>query len=105
MTDAKSSERTIIESLMFLGLTSYEARTYTSLVQMGQATASEISRHSGVPKSKIYDVLEGLREKEFVYEIETGETKTKEYRPFSPNDTVQAKKKPLYVCWIDKWKN
>lgn len=75
---------------MFLGLTSYEARTYTSLVQMGQATASEISRHSGVPKSKIYDVLESLREKGFVYEI-TGETKL--YRPFSPQDTVQAKKR------------
>ncbi len=90
MSEPKSSERTIIESLMFLGLTSYEARTYTSLVQMGQATASEISRHSRVPKSKIYDVLESLREKGFVYELVTGDTK--EYRPFSPNDTVRAKK-------------
>ena len=51
------------KSLEKIGLTSYEIRTYTSLVNSGELNASELSNKSGVPYSKIYEVLGTLEEK------------------------------------------
>ena len=45
------------KSLEKIGLTSYEIRTYTSLIDGGELNASELSNKSGVPYSKIYEVL------------------------------------------------
>ena len=40
-----------------LGMTGYEIRVYTSLLEVGAITAADISKRSGVPYSKIYEVL------------------------------------------------
>ena len=58
-------ERTV-GNLMKLGLTKYEALAYLALVQLGSGTASEISRLSGVPTTKLYDVLSRLEVKGWV---------------------------------------
>ena len=39
-----------------LGLTGYEIKVYLSILEGGPAIASEISKLSGVPYSKIYEV-------------------------------------------------
>ena len=46
-----------------LGLTGYEIRVYTSILEAGAMTAADISKKSGVPYSKIYEVLNTLEEK------------------------------------------
>ena len=51
------------KSLEKIGLTSYEIRTYISLIDGGELNASELSNKSGVPYSKIYEVLGTLEEK------------------------------------------
>ena len=51
------------KSLEKIGLTSYEIRTYTALINSGELNASELSNKSGVPYSKIYEVLGTLEEK------------------------------------------
>jgi predicted transcriptional regulator len=38
-----------------LGLTGYEIKVYISLLEIGSMTASDISKKSGVPYSKIYE--------------------------------------------------
>lgn len=43
-----------------LGLSSYEARAYRSLIDRGPTSAQNLARLSGVPEGRIYDVLEGL---------------------------------------------
>ncbi len=43
-----------------LGLSQYQARALAAIIQCGEAKASDISRLSGVPRSKIYSVLDQL---------------------------------------------
>ncbi len=43
-----------------LGLRGYQAKVLLALLQCGEAKASEISRLSGVPRAKVYSVLDQL---------------------------------------------
>ena len=52
--------------LKLLGLNRYENYAYTALVRLGKASASEISRDSGVPYGRIYDILNDLVAKKLV---------------------------------------
>ena len=49
-----------------LGLSEYEARVYLSLLKGHYMSASLLSMASGVPRTKIYDVLRSLRNKGWV---------------------------------------
>ena len=44
----------------------YEVKIWTALLSKGVATAGELSDISNVPRSRSYDVLEGLEKKGFV---------------------------------------
>ncbi len=56
----------LVDHLMRLGLSEYEARAYIAAVALGEGTVKEISVESGVPRSRAYDVLESLAERGFV---------------------------------------
>lgn len=56
----------LIDHLMRLGLSEYEARAYIATVTLGEGTVKEISVESGVPRSRAYDVMERLAERGFV---------------------------------------
>ena len=61
------SPRTIaIEQLETLGLSSYAARTYVSLVSLGNGTAREVSQVSEVPRTRVYDAVEELNQRGLV---------------------------------------
>ena len=45
-----------------LGLTGYEIKVYLSILEGGPGIASEISKLSGVPYSKIYEVINTLED-------------------------------------------
>lgn len=49
-----------VDRLVRLGLTLYEARTYVALVRRDASTPAEVARLAGVPRPRIYDVLESL---------------------------------------------
>jgi len=53
----------IISKLMKIGLTKYESMAYLTLLGNQEITAYEVSKRSGVPKSKIYGAIESLIEK------------------------------------------
>ncbi len=53
-------------ALATLGLTDYEIRTYLALLEQGPLTALQISSDSGIPYSRVYDVLKSLEKKQFV---------------------------------------
>ena len=50
----------VTEGLVRLGLTEYEARVYVALVGLGEANARRIHEESGVPRARVYDVLNTL---------------------------------------------
>jgi len=52
-----------------LGLTEYEAKTLSTLFKLKEAEAPNISRTAQVPKTRVYDVLEKLMEKNLIIEI------------------------------------
>ena len=55
-----------MEKLQKIGLTEYEAKVYLSLLRNNMSLASKLSADSGVPRTKIYAVLEALAYKSWV---------------------------------------
>lgn len=68
------------------GLSEYEARVYVSLVRAGSSKAGKLSMLCGVPRNKVYGVLENLKEKGLVIEI-PGEPR--KFVPTPPSDTFE----------------
>ncbi len=56
----------VLDVLERLGLSEYESKAYVALLRKDGATASEIANESKVPRTRIYDVLNSLIEKEFI---------------------------------------
>lgn len=52
-----------VDRLVRLGLTTYEARAYVTLVRRDSFTAAQVARTAGLPRQRIYDVLASLVEK------------------------------------------
>lgn len=50
----------MIDKLQKFGLSLYEAKAYAGLLKIGTANAYKISRESGIPRARVYDVLESL---------------------------------------------
>jgi HTH-type transcriptional regulator, sugar sensing transcriptional regulator len=46
--------------LLSLGLTEYESKAYLAMLQKQSSSASELSKLSGVPRTRIYDILDRL---------------------------------------------
>ncbi|HEV8360304.1 MAG TPA: helix-turn-helix domain-containing protein [Candidatus Thermoplasmatota archaeon] len=55
-----------LKRLMGFGLTEYEARAYSALLELEVATAGKLAELARVPRTKIYGALEGLAEKQLV---------------------------------------
>jgi sugar-specific transcriptional regulator TrmB len=52
-----------VSQLTRLGLTSYEAKAYLTLIRRDSFTAAQVARQSGLPRQRIYDVLGSLVQK------------------------------------------
>jgi len=70
-----------------LGLTDYEIRVYISLLNEGTMTAQELSKKSGVPYSKIYEVVGRLEEKGW---LESDSGRPTKFYPKSPSTALEA---------------
>jgi len=79
-------------ALQEFGLTDYEIRSYTSLLEIGPATASELSEASDVPYSKIYEVLGSLEKKGW---IESEHGRPSRYYPKPPSVAMEITKSHL----------
>lgn len=69
-----------------LGLTEYETRAYASLVSSGPTTAGGLSEASGIPQSRIYDVLSKLENRGWV-ESQSG--RPARYRAKPPSEVMR----------------
>lgn len=81
-----------ISTLKGIGLTMYEAQAYVTLTSLISTTATEIAEKSGIPRSKIYDVLKSLAEKNYI-EIEDGRPQT--YNVKSPVEVLNREKERI----------
>ena len=53
----------IVQQLKKIGFNEYEAKSYVALVKLGTVTAYRVSKDSGIPRSRIYEILNNLVEK------------------------------------------
>ena len=80
------------KSLEKIGLTSYEIKTFSALLKTGELTASDLSQKSGVPYSKIYEVLGTLEEKSWISSDDSRPTK---YFAKSPSTGLESTKQKM----------
>ena len=70
-----------------IGLGSYEIKVYICLLENGSMTASEISKKSSVPYSKIYEVLNSLEDRGW---IESNSSRPQKFFPNSPQTGTET---------------
>jgi len=78
--------------LQELGLTDYESRVYLALLEKGVLNANQVSKHSGVPYSKVYETLTSLERKGW---IETEHSRPSRYYPKAPSEALASMKLQL----------
>ncbi|WP_022664122.1 TrmB family transcriptional regulator [Desulfospira joergensenii] len=72
----------ITEDMMALGFSAYECKAYLALLEEFPMNGYGLSKASGIPRSRIYEVLKNLISKQMVFEQAEG--KTKVYIPMEP---------------------
>jgi len=93
-------EKEIIEKLQRLGLTKYEALAYITLLKLGPSKATEITRESGIPHTRVYDVLSSLHRRGFV-DMMQGTPRL--YKPVNP-EVILEKIKDGFIKDIEDLK-
>ena len=77
----------LLDRLREIGLGDYEAKLYLALVKRHPASGYELARSSGVPSSKVYEVLGRLQEKDLVFPTDGG-GRAKRYVPVDPEEFI-----------------
>ena len=54
------------EELKLLGLSDVDVKVYLTLLQIGESSASDIAKHSNIPRTSVYDILERLEQEGLV---------------------------------------
>ncbi|NJE62163.1 TrmB family transcriptional regulator [Thermococcus sp. 21S7] len=93
-------EEEIIEKLQKLGLTKYESLAYITLLKLGPSKATDITKESGIPHTRVYDVLSSLHRKGFV-DVMHGSPRL--YKPVNP-EVVLEKIKEDFIEDIENLK-
>lgn len=75
----------LITGLMRLGLTEYEAKAYSALVAINEGGVATVSQESGIPRARVYDVMEKLSAKGF---IEVSASKPLRYKAIEPGRVI-----------------
>ena len=88
-------------ALREMGLNAYEIEAYIVLLEGGQMTAMEISQQATVPYSKMYEVLNSLKEKGW---IKSSETRPFKYYPVPPLEATRFTKLRLEDKYLN-WEN
>jgi len=89
---SKEIPENVKESLRAIGLTDYEISIYLTLISKGPMDARELSEASGVPYSRIYNILTQL-EKEKMWLIKEEESRPSRYFAKSPDEALVIAKK------------
>ncbi|MDD1664603.1 MAG: TrmB family transcriptional regulator [Methanomicrobiales archaeon] len=79
-------------NLVQLGLKEYEAKIYVALVGLGEANARRVHEVSGVPRPRVYDVLNALAARGFI-DVRQGSPLA--YSAVSPEMVISHLKKDL----------
>ena len=93
-----------IKQLMEIGLSEYEAKVYRTMLHRNLLSATDLTKLSGVPRGRIYDIIKQLDEKGF---CETVPGIIKKFKAVDPEDAIlnlieQQKKREEKMLIISK---
>lgn len=83
-------ELLIMNNMKKLGFSEYESKAYLKLLEEFPLNGYALSKNSGIPRSRIYEVLNSLINKQLVFEQE--EEKNKLYYPVDPDIVIRKLK-------------
>ncbi|MFX1279677.1 MAG: TrmB family transcriptional regulator [Promethearchaeota archaeon] len=89
---SKEIPENVKDSLRSIGLTDYEISIYLTLISKGPMDARELSDASGVPYSRIYNILTQL-EKDKMWIVKEEESRPSRYFAKSPDEALIIAKK------------
>lgn len=74
-----------VKKLKEIGWSEYESKTYSALVSLGRTTASQIAKVSQVPPNRVYQILDKLKEKHIVEDVQPTRGGPRIFRPKDPH--------------------
>ena len=80
----------IANDMKHLGFTEYECKAYVSLLEQFPLNGYALAKNSGIPRSRVYEVLKKLIAKQMVFE--QVEKKNKLYYPVDPDIFIKKLK-------------
>ncbi len=84
--DSMQISEQLVEGLTKIGLQKYQAQVYIASLVLGEASAYLIAKESNVPRSKVYEVLDGLVELGFIAKVPSD--KGMLFKALPPEDTI-----------------
>ena len=85
-----------LEILTEIGLTKSEIKVYLAMLKLGQTTSGKIVDEAKITRSKIYDILERLKNKGLVSFITKDSTKY--FSATNPNNLLNYLM--VLFCWL-----
>jgi sugar-specific transcriptional regulator TrmB len=79
--------KTAIIKLTQLGFSEYEAKAYIALLTENPLSAYEIAKKSGIPTSKVYEVIRKMENRQIIQSIHS--ERSKMFIPLSPEEFIQ----------------
>jgi sugar-specific transcriptional regulator TrmB len=86
-------------NLATIGLSDYAIQTYLSLLRHHPINGSQLSKRSGIPRARIYDVLRNLKIRGFVAEVSKGT-----FVPLPPDELIKQLRRN-YEKDLDRFKD
>ena len=95
----------IIQEMKSLGLSEYEVKAYLSLLEKNPLNGYSLSKESGIPRSRVYEVLDMLKTKGMVFE--QSDEKATTYYPLEPKLLISKLEKNFTqtISSVDKYVN
>lgn len=85
LVNGETAQTNAADTLGELGLKKYEAQTFVALTRVGQGTAKDVSEVADVPRTRVYDAVDQLREYGLV---DIQRSNPKQFRAVSTEDAV-----------------
>lgn len=93
MTDDGDAKAALLRQILRenVGMSEYEAKVYLALIRGGTQTMTELAETSGVPKQRVYDTVDELRDDGFVEVIDDYPQKAHAVDPSEALAPIQTK--------------
>ncbi len=93
------AEKDTIEALMATGFSDYESRAYCALLAQSPANGYQVSQRSGIPRAKVYEILERLAMRGAAVRVESLDPSARLYAATDPRELLESmEKRAVSAC-------